>query len=52
MHPGLTVVEVGWWNPLGVTALIFAGGPTLVGEFVVGATGKGEAVDNVAGLVA
>ena len=42
---GLAVVEVGWWDPFGGTALIFAGCPTLFGECVVGAAGQGEVID-------
>jgi hypothetical protein len=32
---GLAVVEVGWWDPLGVAVVAFAGGPALVGGLVV-----------------
>ena len=42
---GLAVVEVGWWDPFGVAMGIFAGGPALFGELVVGVAGQGEVVD-------
>ena len=42
---GLSVVEVRWWDPFGVAVRVFAGGPALFGELVVGAAGKGELVD-------
>jgi hypothetical protein len=41
----LPAVEVWWWDPFGVAVCVFAGGPALFGEFVVGAAGQGEVVD-------
>ena len=34
---GLSSVEVCWWDPFGVPAGVFAGGPALFGEVMVGA---------------
>jgi hypothetical protein len=45
VDPRLSPVEMRRWDPLCVAARVFAGGPALVGEFVVGATGKAEVVD-------
>ena len=42
---GLSVVEVRRWDPFGVAVGVFAGGPALVGEFVVGAAAKSQLVD-------
>jgi hypothetical protein len=42
---GLAAVEVWWGDPFGVAVVVFAGGPALFGEFVVGAAGQGEIVD-------
>jgi hypothetical protein len=42
---GLAVVEVWWGDPFGLAVAVFAGGPALFGEFVVGAAGQGEVVD-------
>ena len=36
VNPGLASVEVWWWDPFGLAAAVFAGGPTSFGEFVVG----------------
>ena len=41
----LAMVEMRRWDPFGVAVGAFAGGPTLFGEFVVGAAGKGQVVD-------
>ena len=35
----------GGGDPFGVAMAVFAGGPAVVGEFVVGAAGQGEVVD-------
>jgi hypothetical protein len=45
VDPRLPPVEMRRWDPLGVAMGIFAGGPALVGEFVVGATGQSEVID-------
>src|SRR5271156_7222846 len=45
VDPRLPPVEMRRWDPLGVAVGIFAGGPALFGEFVVGAAGQGEVVD-------
>ena len=42
---GLALVEVGWGDPFGVAAGVFAGDPALVEEFVIGWAGEGELVD-------
>jgi hypothetical protein len=42
---GLAVVEVRWWYPFGVAAVVFAGGPALFGDFVIGAAGQRQVVD-------
>ena len=42
---GLSVVEVGWWDPFGVAVGVFAGGPALFGELVVGAAAERHVVD-------
>ena len=39
---GLPTLKMRRGNPLGVTVGAFAGGPALLGEFVVGAAGQGE----------
>ena len=49
---GLAVVEVWWWDPFGVAVGVFAGGPALFGEFVVGAAAKVRSLMSVTGLVA
>jgi hypothetical protein len=36
---GLAVVQVRWWDPFAVAVLVFAGGPALFGDCVVGAAG-------------
>lgn len=41
----LSAVEVWWWDPFGLAVAVFAGGPALFGEFVVGAAAKGQVVD-------
>jgi hypothetical protein len=38
---GLAVVQVRWWDPLSVASLVFAGGPAVFGDFVLGAAGQG-----------
>ena len=45
VDPALAVVEMRWWDPFGVAVRVFAGGPALFGEVVVGAAGQGEVVD-------
>src|SRR5277367_2162830 len=42
---GLPVVEVCWGDPFGVAVVVFAGGPALFGELVVGAAAKSQVVD-------
>jgi hypothetical protein len=37
---GLAVVEVRRWDPFGISALVFAGSPALLGDFVLGAAGQ------------
>ncbi len=37
---GLAVVEVWGWDPFGFVAVVFAGGPALVGEVVVRSAGR------------
>ena len=39
------MVEVWWWDPFGLAVAVFAGGPALFGEFVVGAAAKSQVVD-------
>src|ERR1700722_6264986 len=45
VDPRLAAVKVCWWDPFGLAVRVFAGGPALFGEFVVGAAGQGEIVD-------
>src|ERR1700733_8974197 len=45
VDPGLAVVEVWWWDPFGVAVTVFAGGPALFGELVVGAASESQVVD-------
>src|ERR1700722_8291476 len=45
VDPRLSPVEMRRWEPFGVAEFVFAGGPALVGEFVVGAAGQGNVVD-------
>ena len=46
VHPGLTGVEVGGWEPLGAAVFTFSGAPAgLFDESVVGWAGQGERVD-------
>ena len=42
---GLSAVEVCGWEPFGVAVGVFAGGPALFGEWVVGTAGQAEVVD-------
>jgi len=41
---GPSVVQVRGWDPLGVAVLVFAGGPALFGEWVVGAAAERQVV--------
>src|ERR1700761_9028166 len=41
----LAVVEVRWGDPFGVAVVVFAGGPALLGEIVIGAAAKSQVVD-------
>src|ERR1700735_415624 len=45
VRSGLPVIQVRRRDPFGVALAIFAGGPALFGEFVVGAAGQGEVID-------
>jgi hypothetical protein len=35
----LAVVEMWWWNPFGLAALVFPGGPAVFGKGMVAAAG-------------
>ena len=41
----LAAVEMRRWDPFGLAVGVFAGGPALFGEWVIGAAGQREGVD-------
>jgi hypothetical protein len=41
----LAMIKVRWWKPFGVAVVVFAGGPALFCELVVGSAAEGQVVD-------